>query len=126
MNAQTRPPVSTSADYAQWELDRKLRGESKFQGDRIMSEPRDSRVTWVIIWVAGILSTVLTTVVIWAVSLIVSTDKSVSLLLARPVSVSKEQYDSDMRDTRGEIATIKNDVKDIQLKQAAALRDAIK
>ncbi len=121
MNAQTRPPVGTSADYAQWEVDRKLRGDSKFQGDRHM---RDSRVTWAVTLISGVLGTIITVASIWAVSTLVSLDKSVTRLLDRPVSVSKDQYDSDMRDTKSEIATIKGDVKDIQLKQAAALRDA--
>lgn len=121
MNAQTRPPASTSADHIQWEIDHKLRGESKFQGDRNM---RDHRVTWAITWLAGILGTIVTVASIWGVSTLVSLDKSVTRLLDRPVSVSKEQYDSDQRETKSEIADIKRDVKDIQLKQATALNDA--
>lgn len=118
MNAETRPPISSISDHAQWEMERKLRGDSKFSGNR---EMRDSRVTLAITWLAGILGTIVTVASIWGVSTLVSLDKSVTRLLDRPVSVSKDQYDSDMRDTKFEIATIKNDVKDIQLKQAAAL-----
>lgn len=113
----TKPGISTPADHAQWETERKLRGE-KFSGDRTM---RDGRLSSIIIWVAGIFGSVATVVAVWAVSLLVSTDKSVALLLSRPVSVSQDQYDRDMRDTKTEISTIKADVKDIQLKQAAAL-----
>ena len=117
----TKPPVSTPADHAQWDTERKLRGDSKFKGDRTMPDGRDSRVTWAITWLAGILGTIVTVASIWGVSTLVSLDKSVTRLLDRPVSVSKDQYDADMRDTKAEIATIKTDVKDIQLKQAAAL-----
>lgn len=120
---ETDRASSTPADHAQWEVDRKMRGEGKFQGSRTMQDrpAQDRRVTWFVTWMAGILGSIVTVASIWGVSTLVSLDKSVTRLLDRPVSVSKEQYDSDMSDTKREIATIKIDVKDIQLKQAAAI-----
>lgn len=120
---ETDSAESTPADHAQWEVDRKLRGESKFKGDRTM---QDQRVTWAFRWMAGILGSIVTVSCIWGVSTLVSLDKSVTRLLDRPISVSKDQYDIDMSDTKREIATIKNDVKDIQLKQAAAINEGRK
>lgn len=119
----TRPAESTPADHAEWDLERKLRGEPKFKGDRTM---QDRRVTWAITWLAGILGSIVTVASIWGVSTLVSLDKSVTRLLDRPISVSKDQYDSDMRETKAEISTIKSDVKDIQLKQAAAISEGRK
>lgn len=111
------------ADHVQWEIDRKMNGEqtkSKFSGDRTM---QDGRLSKLFSW-AGAISIVLIPIFsVWAISLLVSNDKQLAILLSRPVSVSKDQYDADMRDTKAEIATIKSDVKDIQLKQAAVLSE---
>lgn len=119
----TKPAVSTHADHVQWELDRKMSGDdkkSKFHGDRTM---QDGRLSKLFSW-AGAISIVLIPIFsVWAISLLVSNDKQLAILLSRPVSVSKDQYDADMRDTKAEIATIKSDVKDIQLKQAAVLSE---
>lgn len=131
MNAHTRPPASTPADHERWrrdydELDRKsrelndaMRGESKF-GNRYYGG-HDGRLTKIIAWIGSILGVIFTTGAIWATSLLVSTDRSVAILLDRPAPVSKAQYDADRQEILAAIHTLQGDVKDIQIKQAATL-----
>lgn len=61
----TKPVASTPADHAQWEVERKLRGDSKF-GD--VSVTKDSRVTTIIMWVMGVASIITAAAAVAAVS----------------------------------------------------------
>lgn len=117
---ETRPAASSPEDHAQWEIESKMRGDRKF-GD-VMA--RDSRVSLIIQWLAGIGAIFAATGGIWVMATLVGVDKATGILLSRPVPVSKEQYDSDMTQFRHEISTIKADVKDIQTKQAETINRA--
>lgn len=66
---ETGKLASTPADHAQWEVEHKLRGESngprKF-GD--MTVNKDSRLTKIILWVAGLSSVLIAAAAVAAVS----------------------------------------------------------
>lgn len=121
MNAATRPPESTPADHARWqrEVENKLRGDEAKFGARYNTY--DKRLTKILAWLAGVLSIIITSAAIWGTSLLVSTDKSVGILLDRPAPVSKAQYDADRQEILSAIHVLQGDVKDIQLKQAATI-----
>ncbi len=134
----TGRPASTKTDHEKWEdqrrareaeeEDARLRGErpqSKFHGDRHMPDGRLTSILKVVMTVIG----GLLTLAIWTgVGQMISLDKNVALLLARPVPVSKEQYDRDMEILRTEQrnmalaqANMKAQLETIQNRQQAAI-----
>lgn len=128
MNAFTKPPASTPTDHARWareiaekdrELEIALRGDGSKFGARYSNY--DRRLTKIISWIGGITAVLVSTGAIWSISILVSTERSVAILLDRPAPVSKAQYDADRQEMLGAIHTLQGDVKDIQLKQAATI-----
>lgn len=124
----TRPPSSSSVDHENWLRDKEdreteaiLRGEKSKFGARI--ESHDPRLTRMIAWIGSVTSAILTGGILTLISMVFSLDKQVGILLARPESVSREQYNIDQALIRSDIQTLKIDVKDIQLKQAANLNE---
>ncbi len=81
----------------------------------------DSRLTSIIGWAATILGG-LAVLSIWAgVGQLISLDKNVALLLARPVPVSKEQYDNDMAILRSEQSNMRAQLETIRNTQQAII-----
>lgn len=114
----TQPAVSTPEDHKKWRQPDDP-GPRKFGDVKV----KDPRVSPIINWLAVIGGGLVTAGLIWLISTSNNVDKQVGILLARPIPVSKEQYDSDLSEIKREMSTIKNDVKDIQIKQAEGIRN---
>lgn len=88
----------------------------------------DSRLTSILKVVMTVIGGLLTLAIWTGVGQMISLDKNVALLLARPVPVSKEQYDRDMEILRTEQrnmalaqANMKTQLETIQNRQQAAI-----
>lgn len=94
-----------------------------YEGDDDVKDQRtgDMRLSKLLNWAGVVFGGIVTIASCWCVSTLVSLDKNVALLLARPESVSKMQYDSDIRDMKGDINDAKRDIQEVKLKQAEAL-----
>lgn len=83
--------------------------------------PLKSRWMTVLKWAAGIVATVvagvLTTGIVWIISVSVSTASKVDVLLDRPPPVPLSQYQEDMSDLKRDVDEIDQRVSDIERKQ---------
>lgn len=130
----SRPTVSTHVDHEAWEAQRRAREEErllrgdppekypKFGGDRHMPDNRLTSILGVFGTVIGGLAVLL---IYNGASAFISVDKNVALLLARPIPVSKEQYDQDMEILRTEQRNMRAQLETIQNRQQAAISKAL-
>lgn len=81
----------------------------------------DSRLTSMIKWVATLIGALAALALYDVGRAFISVDKNVALLLARPVPVSKEQYDRDMEILRTEQRNMRVQLETIQSRQQAAI-----
>ncbi len=81
----------------------------------------DSRLTSILKVVMTVIGGLLTLAIWTGVGQMISLDKNVALLLARPVPVSKEQYDRDMEILRTEQRNMRVQLETIQSRQQAVI-----
>lgn len=86
----TRPPAGKPEDYSKLgaEMDQRT-------SYRRTHQVEDSRLSQVFMWAAGLVGTVMTFAICYGCSALIGMRSDLAVLLARPASVEKEQYDRD-------------------------------
>lgn len=85
----TRPPATRPEDYA------KLGAEMDSRSIYRSRSLEDSRLSQIFMWGATIIGSIMTFAVCYGVSAVINTRSDVAILLSRPPSVAKDQYDRD-------------------------------
>lgn len=83
----SRPATSTVKDHAEWEEDRKIR--HNVQVTKIF----DPRFTKLISWLTVALLSLITAAICWASTTLIAVQRDVAVLIARPESMSKAEFD---------------------------------
>src|ERR1700742_2260623 len=87
----TRPPAGEPRDYAKLATEMDQRVSYRRSTER----HEDSRLSQVFMWGAGIVGTVMTFAICYGCSALIEMRSDIAVLLARPASVEKEEYNKD-------------------------------
>ena len=106
----TRPPAGKPEDYVKLGVD--MDNRSRFH-----EKVEDTRLSQVFMWAAGILGTVVTVAICSGASVLFSMRSDIAVLLARPPSVAKDQYDRDYDRLSNQVNRVENRLTNIEERQ---------
>ena len=109
----TRPPAGEPKDYAKLgaEMDQRISYR------RSTERQEDSRLSQVFMWGAGIVGTVMTFTICYGVSAVIDMRTQVAILVSRPASVEKDQYDKDYARLSDQVKHVEDRLANIEQRQ---------
>ena len=143
---KTRPPASEPKDFADWEIEARLRsdsfeerldrssknaqrpqkpGDDNTAPDRFSPDHGEPSLTaepsFFVKVTVSIFASLVTTGIVWITGLSVSTARKMDVLIERPAPVPLSQYESDMRQLKEQISMTTSRVTAIETRQVETL-----
>lgn len=82
----------------------------------------DARFSIFFQWVCGVAASLVTIGIVWVANISVSTARKVDVLIDRPESVSRWQYESDIRQIKDDLNDTKGRVTAVERRQIEAIQ----
>lgn len=118
----TRPPRSSpdQTERLAEEYEDKIRGDRLRDGKSRFThrlDIQDSRLSQVFMWGVGIVGSVVTFVICYGVSAVIDMRSQVAVLVSRPASVEKDQYDKDYARLSDQVKRVEDRLGNIEQRQ---------
>lgn len=82
----------------------------------------DARFSVFFQWVCGVAASLVTIGIVWVANISVSTARKVDVLIDRPESVPRSQYESDVRQIKDDLNDTRNRVTAVETRQIEAIQ----
>jgi hypothetical protein len=87
-----------------------------------MSTMTDARFSVFFQWVCGVAASLVTIGIVWVANISVSTARKVDVLIDRPESVPRWQYESDVKQIKDDLNDTKSRVNAVETRQIEAIQ----